>query len=47
MENEKTVRVCISIPKSLLDDLDDHIKSTGYNNRTKGLINLIREFLIF
>lgn len=45
MKDETIVKVSISIPKSLLSDLDDYIKSNGYNSRTKGLIKLVQKSL--
>lgn len=43
MKDETIVKVSISIPKSLLSDLDDYIKSNGYNSRTKGLVDMVKK----
>lgn len=45
MKDETIVKVSISIPKSLLSDLDDYIKSNGYNSRTKGMVNLLKKHI--
>ena len=39
------MRIAISLPKKLLNDLDKILKDKGYNSRSKGIRNALEEYV--
>ncbi len=46
MDSEATIRFTVSLPKSLLDALDERVIAKGYASRSELVRDLIRERLI-